>query len=146
MARRTTKPPPASGETKIEVDRFRVSYRGGNGAPLAQVDDYALLRAAQVTTAAGYDWFQVVGRFREGAAGRGPTLSLGGGSTSFGRGSAVGIGVGLGSIDLSGGPQVTTTLEIKLGKGAKPGQIDAYDARDLASVISARLPPPPVPR
>jgi hypothetical protein len=110
--------------------------------PLSQVDDYALLRAAQVTLGEGYDWFQVVARLREGAPGRGPQLSIGGGSTSYGRRSSVGVGIGLGAIDLSGGPQVTATLEIKLGKGPKPAQIDTYDARDVASVIGARLPPP----
>lgn len=136
--------PASSGywTVKIEADRFRVSYRGGNGAPFAQVDDYALMRAAQVTLAEGYAWFQVVARFRDGAPGRGPQLSVGGGSTSFGRRSSVGVGIGVGAIDLSGGPQLTTTLEIKLGKGDKPDQADVYDARDVALVIGARLPPP----
>ena len=136
--------PTTSGfwETRIENDRYRVSYRGGNGAPPAQVEDYALLRAAEVTTAAGYDWFRVVGRFAEGSGSRGPQVSLGGGSTSFGRRSAVGVGLGT-SFDLGGGPQLASTLEIKLGTGAKPSDFDTYDAADVIRTVSQRLPGPP---
>ncbi len=139
--------PTGSGfwETRIENDRFRVSYRGGSGAPVAQVEDYALFRAAEVTTASGYDWFRIVGRYAEGYAPRGPQLSVGGGSTSFGRRSAVGLGVGT-SFDPSGGPQMAATLEIKLGKGPEPDERDVYDASDIIRTIGPRLPPSPVPR
>ena len=33
-------------EMRIEPGRYRVTFRGGPGAPIAQVSDYALLRAA----------------------------------------------------------------------------------------------------
>lgn len=133
--------PNASGfsEFRIEADRFRVSYRGGSGAGPDQVADYALLRAAEITTASGYDWFLVVEQFTQGVAGRGPQLSVGGGSSSFGGRSAVGLGLGT-SFDLSGGPQLTRNLEIKLGKGAKPN--DAYDAADVIRTIGPRAPGP----
>jgi hypothetical protein len=144
--------PTASGfsEMRIEADRYRVTYRGGSGAPAAQVADYALLRAAELTVASSYDWFRVVGRYQEGyGGGRGPQLSVGGGSTSFGRRSAVGLGVGT-SFDLSGGPQLATTLEIKMGKGARPDDRDVYDASDVIRTIGPRAPqqppPPPPPR
>lgn len=131
----------ASGfwETRIENDRFRVSYRGGNGAPPAQVADYALYRAAELTRDTGYEWFRIVGRFDEGVGGRGPQLSVGTGSTSFGRRSAVGVGVGT-SFDLGGGPQLITNLEIKLGRGARPNEPDVYDAREVMGSIGPRLP------
>jgi hypothetical protein len=127
----------ASGfsEMRIEADRYRVSYQGGNGAGADQVADYALLRAAEITAAQGYDWFRVVEQFTQGVAGRGPQVSLGGGSASYGRRSAVGLGLGT-NFDLSGGPQLTRNLEIKLGKGAKPD--DAYDAADVIRTIGPR--------
>lgn len=131
--------PTASGfsEMRIEADRFRVSYTGGNGASPDQVADYALLRAAEITVAQGYDWYRVVEQFTQGSAGRGPQLSVGGGSSSYGGRSAVGLGLGT-SFDLSGGPQLTRNLEIKLGKGAKPD--DAYDATDVIRTIGPRVP------
>lgn len=131
--------PNASGfsEMRIEADRFRVSYTGGNGASPDQVADYALLRAAEITVAQGYDWYRVVEQFTQGTAGRGPQMSVGGGSASFGRRSSVGVGLGT-SFDLSGGPQLTRNLEIKLGRGAKPD--DAYDATDVIRTIGPRVP------
>jgi hypothetical protein len=133
--------PTASGfsEMRIEADRYRVSYQGGNGAGPDQVADYALLRSAEIAVAQGYDWFSVVEQFTQGTAGRGPQLSVGGGSSSYGRRSAVGMGLGT-SFDLSGGPQLTRNLEIKLGKGAKPN--DAYDAADVIRTIGPRVPGP----
>lgn len=133
--------PSASGfaEMRIETDRYRVSYQGGNGAGPDQVADYALLRAAEIAVAQGYDWFRVVEQFTQGVGGGGPQLSVGGGSASFGGRSAVGLGLGT-SFDLSGGPKLTRNLEIKLGKGARPG--DAYDAADVIRTIGPRTPGP----
>ncbi len=132
--------PRASGfsDMRIEADRYRVTYRGGNGAGINQVADYALLRAAEITVAQGYEWFMITDQFTQGEAGRGPQVSVGGGSTSFGRSSALGLGLGT-SFDLSGGPQLTRNIEIKLGKGEKPGT--GYDATDIIRTIGARVPP-----
>lgn len=139
----------ASGfwEQRIETDRFRVSYRGGAGAPPAQVSDYALYRAAELTRDNGYDWFRVVSRFDEGVGNRGPQFSLGTGSTSFGRRSSFGVGVGVGtSFDLGGGPQLITNLEIKLGRGPRPPDPEVYGADEVIRAIGPRLPGAPPPR
>jgi hypothetical protein len=142
---------PASGprspgyfDQKIESDRFRVSYRGpaeGNGG---QVYDFALLRAAQLTLSEGYEWFRVIGRSDDMAQASGPRISLGTGSTSFGRRSAVGVGIGTG-FNLGGGDMRSVTLEVKLGKGPRPADRDAYDARDVSRTIGARAPGGPRP-
>lgn len=132
--------PAASGftEYRIEPGRYRVTYRGGAGAPPAQVADYALLRAAELTLADGYDWFRIADRWREGSPDRGPQVSVGGGSASFGRRSGVGVGVGT-SFSLGGGPQLAETLEVVMGKGAAPRGADAYDARALQREIGPRV-------
>ena len=122
-------------DMRIEQDRYRVTFQGGGGAPAAQVEDYALLRSAIITLDAGYDWFRVVGR-RELAAGSGSTMSVGGGSGYGGR-SSVGVGVGA-AFDLGGGPRLSTTLEIKLGRGPTPREPDVYDARDVRRTIGGR--------
>ena len=56
-----------------------------------------------------------------GSTGRdsGSRLSIGTGSTSFGRHSAVGVGVGT-SFNLGGGPALAQTIEVLMGKGPPP--------------------------
>jgi hypothetical protein len=124
---------------RIETGRYRVTYTGGGGAPMAQVADYALLRAAEVALRDGYDWFRVVDRqdrtIGAGAGGR-PRVSVGVGSGGGGWGRRSGVSVGLGtSFDLSGGPAYSRTLEVMAGKGAVPKDRDVYDARDIVRVI-----------
>jgi hypothetical protein len=127
-------------ETQIERDRFRVSFRGGGGAGAAQVSDLALLRAADLTLGQGYEWFVVDQRYTEqgGGHGGGPRLSVGVGGTDFGRSSAVGLGVGT-SFGLGGGPALTTTLEVRMGRGPKPVGFNAYDAAQVKATIAPRV-------
>ncbi len=124
-------------ETRIEADRWRVTFRGGSDAGRNRVADLTLLRAAQLTLREGYDWFRVTERYGEALPPRGPTLSVGGGSESFGRGGGSAFGVGVGGIPLGGGPLLSETLEIVLGKGPRPQDPAAYDARDIARSIKA---------
>lgn len=116
-------------ETKIEADRYRVSFRGNSDLKGPGVEDMALRRAAEITTQNGADWFRVVTRSTEQVAGRergGTSVGVGGSTGSFG--SGVGVGVG---IDLSPDTRkYETRMEILLGRGQKPADdADAYDAR-----------------
>lgn len=134
--------PQGSGyaEQRIEPGRYRVTYRGGSGAGPDQAADYALLRAAELTIRDGYDWFRVVDRYTSVEGRRnGPTFSVGGGSSSWGRRSSVGLGVGT-SFDLGPGPIAERSIEVVMGRGALPPGGDVYDARGVAASISARLP------
>ncbi len=137
---------PASGpqavgfsEYRIEPGRYRVTFRGGPGAPFAQVADFALLRAADLTIEGGYDWFRVTDR-QASQTGQtsGPQLSLGAGGGSSGHSGGVGVGLGT-TFNLGGGPQVTQTLEIMMGRGPRPSGADVYDARQVRQVIGARV-------
>lgn len=131
--------PKTSGyfEDRIEPGRYRVTFRGGPGAPIEQVSDYALLRAADLALADGYDWFQVVGRYTREAGGSGSRLSIGAGGADVGRRSSVGLGVGTG-FDLGGGPVLSQTIEVLMGKGRKLADPDAYDARQVRETIGPR--------
>lgn len=124
-------------QQRIEADRFRVTFRGGPGAPAQQVADYALLRAADIALAEGFDWFRVYGRWTEAAPDSGPRVSVGTGSSSFGRSSSFGVGVGT-SFSLGGGPRLSQTIEVVMGKGPVPRAPDVYDARQVREAIGPR--------
>lgn len=132
---------PGYSDQRIEQDRFRVTYRADGAADARLVENYALLRAGQVTLNAGYDWFIVDRRnLDRGSSYSGPRASIGVGGGSFGRRSGVGVGVGIG-LPLGGGGDagraLSSTLDIRLGRGPKPDSADAYDARQVVHSLSA---------
>ena len=60
---------PASGpgeegytERAISSDRYSVTFVGDSSTELSTVQDYALLRAAELTVQKNYDWFSVASR------------------------------------------------------------------------------------
>ncbi len=123
-------------EQRIESNRYRVTYNGVGAA--GRVADWALVRAADLTTEQGYDWFEVTQSWTDGrpggAGGVRPSVSIGGGSSRYGGYSASGVGVGVG-LNFSGPQPTSTTLEIVLGRGQKPDRPNAYDARSVQSSI-----------
>jgi hypothetical protein len=126
-------------EYRIEPGRYRITFRGGPGAPPEQVGDYALRRAADLALADGYDWFRVTDRFIRGVAPNfGPQVSLGIGGGDFGWRSGVGVGLGT-SFNLGGGPSLAATVEVVMGHGAKPADPDVYDARGVRGAAGARI-------
>ena len=129
-------------EFRLEPGRYRITFRGGPGAPIEQVTDFALLRAADLALADGYDWFRISDRFVEGRPDQGPRvgIGLGGGSSSYGwRGGGSSVGVGLGtSFNLGGGPSLSTSVEVMMGRGPQPPGMDIYDAREVRRAIGAR--------
>ena len=137
---------PASGpqavgftEMRLEPGRYRITYRGGPGAPPNQVSDYALLRAADLALADGYDWFRVSDRRLDRVGYRGgSSVSFGVGGASFGRHSAVGVGVGKSFGLGDNGPILAQTLEVLMGKGPPPHDADVYDAREIRHTIGPR--------
>ena len=123
-------------EQRIESNRYRVSYNGVGAA--GRVADWALLRAADLTTEQGYDWFEVTQSWTDGrpggAGGVRPSVSIGGGSSRYGGYSASGVGVGVG-LNFSGPQPTSTTLEVVLGRGQKPDRPNAYDARSVQGSV-----------
>jgi hypothetical protein len=122
-------------EYRLEAGRYRVTFQGGPGAPEAQIADYALLRAAELALRDGYDWFRIADR-ATAASGydRGPRMSVGGGSASFGRHTGVGLGLGT-SFNLGPGPAFSRSIEVVFGKGPVPRDRDAYDAREVVKNV-----------
>jgi hypothetical protein len=122
-------------QTRIENDRYRISFRANPDLKAPQVEDLALRRAAELTLQDGYQWFRVVTRNTElvgGRSGGGTSVGVGGSSGSFG--SSVGVGVGF---DLSpDSRRYETTMEILMGRGARPEGVDAYDAQSILSRVA----------
>ena len=129
-------------EMKIESGRYRVTFQGGDGAPPTTIADLALLRAAELTLRDGYDWFRITDReSSEAPPHSSSSLSIGGGTESFGRGGGVGLGMGT-TIPLGGGPRAIHTLEFLAYHGAAPHSPDAYDARGVVDSVGPHAPRP----
>ncbi|HVK82399.1 MAG TPA: hypothetical protein VM915_17500 [Verrucomicrobiae bacterium] len=134
-------------EAAIESNRYFVTYRAPGAADAALVQDYALLRAADLTLQNGRDWFWVDRRtLDEDAAARrsGPSVGVGIGGGSWGGRSGGGVSVGI-NLPIGGGSTTqraqSATLEVRFGEGVKPDDPNAYDARSVAANIRARLAP-----
>lgn len=135
-------------ETQLESNRYFVTFRAPNGADPAVLEDYALLRAADLTLENGREWFWVDRRTIDGEVIRddGPRLGVGvgGGSYSGGWGGGSGGGVGIGlSLPLGGSSASANaaTLEIRFGEGPKPDEANAYDARSISTNLRAQANP-----
>lgn len=131
-------------ETRVEADRYRVTFSGDGATPPNVVEDYALLRTAELAVENGYDWFRVVGRTLEEEEKGGVGIGAGLGTGSYGRRSGVSVGVG-GDLGTVGAKKFyTARLEALFGKGAKPADdasAQVYDARSVMETVRARLAP-----
>lgn len=129
-------------ETQIESNRFFVTFRAPSGADPALLQDYALLRAADLTLQNGRDWFWVDRRSVDEQATRssGPSVGVGVGAGSWGNRSGASVGVGV-NLPLGGQRQTAraATLEIRFGEGPKPDDANAYDARATSANLRARI-------
>lgn len=122
-------------DTRIETDRYRITFAGDGATPQNVVEDYALLRAADIALANDYQWFRVVSRdtSRENKGGVGIGAGLGGGGSNVG----VGVSGDLGTIGAK--PFFTTRMEVLFGKGPKPEGPDYYDARAVKETVKAKV-------
>ena len=125
-------------EYRIEPGRYRVTFQGAPGASPQQIMDYALIRAADLALADGYDWFRISDRLVRASSpdNPGPRISLGVGGMDFGRHSSVGLGVGTGfNLGQPTYGASVATLEVFMGRGPKPAGVDVYDARAVRRTL-----------
>ncbi len=116
-------------EQRIEDNRYRITYRGSGGMPPGLVEDYALRRAAELALANGYDWFRVAGSDIAGEERGGVSVGTGFGTSSYGRRSSVGVGVGADLGRVGAQEFFTARMDVLLGAGEAPEESDVYDAR-----------------
>jgi hypothetical protein len=136
-------------DQRIENDRFRISYRGAPRMNSADVQDYALMRAAEVTLANGGDWFEVVTADTDADAKRRYNIESDYDTRFVVHRSCSVAGCTSRLVPVTVRTEYETVemrtiyehvMEIRIGSGAKlAGAPKIYDARDTFGTISARL-------
>ncbi|MEM9669417.1 MAG: hypothetical protein AAF950_10875 [Pseudomonadota bacterium] len=85
------------GQTKIESGKYRVTFRGNSSTDLATVENYILLRAAELAVADGYGHFTILDDSESGRRSfNSTTTGFGGGFGGFGGFGAFGFNNGFG--------------------------------------------------
>jgi len=136
-------------DQRIEDNRWRVTYRGNTKMSSAQVQDYALMRAAQLTLENGGDWFEVITADTDADAKRRYSTE-----TDYQTQYVVQRSCGVLGCTSRLVPVLARTerdvvetrtiyehaIEIRVAKGWKPvGAPDAYDAQDTFNTLRGRL-------
>lgn len=126
-------------ESQIADNRYRVSFKM-RGDERFEAMDYALLRAAELTLMADYDWFVIADRQVDGKKQQESESKVSAsrtqnserrcgllGCTNDSRPSTT-YGAEIGSGNRS---ESEVILEIRLGKGVRPAEADSYDALEV---------------
>lgn len=151
---------PVSGgfsETRIEANRFRVTFAGNSLTSRETVERYLLYRAAELTVAEGSDWFMLVERDtdRKARTYRDPEPFAPYGPYGWWRPSWRYYGPAWGwrrwdpwygdpfwadRTDVRTIERFEASAEIVMGKGAKPaGDPRAFDARDVMANLGPSI-------
>ena len=123
--------------TKIQQDRFRVSYTGRSED---EAQNFALLRAAEIALAEGYTHFKVLGGNVSSNGGSAPVSSrigVGIGNGGFGR-TRTNVNLGVGVHDVARaleGTKVTESIEIILKNGPGANDPSIFDAQGVKDNI-----------
>ncbi|MGS2719700.1 CC0125/CC1285 family lipoprotein [Paraglaciecola aestuariivivens] len=137
-------------EQKITDDRYRVQFKSYSHN-VADASDYALLRAAQLTQAQGFDWFVVTSKetFVESEKVQ-PQSAIG-----MTQSRRVERHCGLLSCETRSRPstevamsintgmnsqrkEVVSIIEVRMGKGVKPNA-EVYGAQDVLDNLSSKI-------
>lgn len=146
-------------DQQIEADRFQVSFSGNSLTSRETVERYLLFRAAQLTLERGADYFTLVERDTERRSRTYSTPSaFGGGGWGggfgywnpywryHGRGFGWrGWGGGFGnpffdrSVDIRTVDKYEAMAEIIVGRGSKPDNVRAFDARQVIENVGPQV-------
>lgn len=136
-------------DTRIEPDRYRVSFKGNSLTDRETVENYLLFRAAELTLQQGYDHFTIANRDTDrerrvrssGPAYYGSRLDYLYFHPRYGW---------IGSYSPVWGPstykevtQYEASAEIVLGRGPKSSDPNAFDAREVSKNLAGQVTRPP---
>ena len=148
-------------DLQIEANRFRVTFSGNDLTSRETVETYLLYRAAELSLAKGFDWFQMAARDTEKKTSTYVNQPFGGFGGPFGGGAYGywgpswryhGGGFGWrgwdpywgdpffgGSIDVQTVDRYEAMAEIVAGRGPKPADPRTFDAREVVANLQARI-------
>ncbi len=128
-------------ESKLTDNQYRVSFKT-RGDDKLMVMDFALLRAAELTQQQGFDWFVVVSRdtlidqksvYPKSSVGVGQDIYRSCGVFGCRSRPSTRVGIGLHFGDES--REIHSIIEINMGKGIRPENLDSYPANELIKNI-----------
>jgi hypothetical protein len=134
-------------DSQIDANTFRVAFRGNGYTPRETVENYLLLRCAELTVERGFDHFVVLGSDTEGKAGSFTTpgtyrSTTTGSATAYGN-YAYGRAYTRGTYTPGQTFHFTkygATATIKTFMGPKPADAgSAFDAREVLSYLGPRV-------
>ncbi len=139
-------------DTRIEANRFRVSFQGNGMTSRTTVENYLLYRAAELTLSEGYDWFEAVNRSTDkhtetygDPIGPGPYWRpywryYGGRYGWRSWDPYIGGPFWGDDIDITTVEKYQTEAEIVMGHGPKPeGDHHAFDAHQVTANLSSKI-------
>lgn len=137
-------------EQELTTDRYRVTFTGNTSTSADRVQDYALLRAAELTVQKGHDWFEVTSRDHESESNSsGPATRVTRSTTPTTQTSCGLLGCTTRHSTAYTGMSVETParerqryvsrLEIVMGQGEPQDPNRVYNARELIESIRARI-------
>jgi hypothetical protein len=135
----------------LDDTHFRVTFSGNDTTPREQVEAYLLYRAAELTAAKGFDWFEMVDRHTQNTGSAfvepyGPWGYWGPTWRFRGRRGFYGGGFGYwgdpwgpyGDIDTIS--RYSASAEVVMGHGPKPaGDPRAFDARQVMQNLAPKI-------
>jgi hypothetical protein len=130
-------------DERLEENRYRITFSGNHLTNRNTVENYMLYRAAELTVAQGFDYFQIVTKETEtqteyGYPDYGPSVFVFGGR----RHGAIGWGYGSRYYYGPSNPQqwFTVVANVVMRDGEKPADdTTAYDARAVLNNLSGKI-------
>lgn len=141
-------------DQQIEPNRFQISFRGNSMTSRETVETYLLYRAAQLTVEHGYDWFVTAERNTERRSNTYVDRPFGPGPFGYWGPTWRYRARGLGwrgwdplwgdpfwdnRVDIRTVDRYEATAEITTGRGAKPSDPRAFDARAVLATLGPTI-------
>ena len=135
-------------ETRLTGTQYRINFVGNRFTKESRIKDYAMLRAAQLTTQNGYDWFTILDSETDretktrsepmvSVSTRDPVVRKCGllGCSSYA--TADYSGVGIETYEVEG--KVSTSLQISMGSGEAENPSSVFNAKELTNNLRNNL-------
>ena len=127
-------------DQKLEENKYRVSFLGRNSTQRETAELYLLYRAAEITSANGYEYFVMVHQETEPKQ-QTPSSSFFGGLGFGGRGTGVGLGYGVPSSSTSSNYQAVAIISLYKTKPPEPQA--SYNAKEVLANLEPKIVRPP---